>query len=293
MGQVCEREGGKPIIARKFEDLPSVSGSPWIVLGGGGVKGLAHVGAWQALAEAEIRPAGIVGTSIGGLIGALGASAMGHEEGLRLARELTRSDIARVNRRALWINGIRQESVFRGDVLRDYFETLLPPAGWAALETPFLVNAVDLADGSVEWFGTGARQDVSLLDAVYASSALPIFYPPFRCGGRVFVDGGAMDSLPIQKAATEGARWIIAIDVGAGLEHDAEKALEEGLLGVHSRIFSMNAYRRRQEVLAAFEGPPVLYVRPRLEGYGTFGFEHVQYFLEEGYRAMREALVGI
>jgi predicted acylesterase/phospholipase RssA len=139
------------------------------------------VGAGQALAEAEIRPAGIVGTSIGGLIGALGASAMGHKEGLRLARELTRSDIARVNRRALWINGIRQESVFRGDVLRDYFETLLPPAGWAALETPFLVNAVDLANGSVEWFGTGARQDV----VGRASALWTCGFPSLPCPSRV------------------------------------------------------------------------------------------------------------
>ena len=54
----------------------------------------------------------------------------------------------------------------------------------------------------------------------------------------------------------------------------------------------MNTYRRREDLLATFEGPPVLYVRPRLEGYGTFGFEHVPYFLHEGYRAMKEALAS-
>ena len=46
----------------RLEDLGA---TPWVVLGGGGLKGLAHVGAWPALTEAGVQPAGIVGTSIG------------------------------------------------------------------------------------------------------------------------------------------------------------------------------------------------------------------------------------
>ena len=57
----------------RLEDLGD---TPWVVLGGGGLKGLAHVGAWRALTEAGVQPAGIVGTSIGALAGALAASAM-------------------------------------------------------------------------------------------------------------------------------------------------------------------------------------------------------------------------
>lgn len=293
MGQVRIDEANAAQIATISEGFAAESTAPWLVFGGGGVKGLAHVGAWKALVEAGIRPAGIVGTSIGGLVGALVASGMAPREGHRLALELRRSDIVRVNRRAVWINGIHQVSVFRGDVLRDYFEARLPADGWGALEIPLLINTMDLSDGSTEWFGTGARQDISLLDAVYASSALPVFYPPFRHDGRVFVDGGTVEPLPIPKAVASGARRIIAIDVGAGRAHDAEVALEQGLLGVHSNVFSINSYRRRQELLASYSGPPLLYVRPQLEGYGTFGFEHVPYFLEEGYRAMKEALSGI
>ena len=293
MGQVHLEEDKVARITRHSEGFSAESEPPWIVLGGGGLKGLAHVGAWKALAEAGLRPAGIVGTSIGGLVGALAASSMDHGEGHRLALELRRSDIVRVNRRAVWINGIHQVSVFRGDVLREYFATLLPADGWSTLETPFLVNAVDLADGSVEWFGTGARDDVSLLDAVYASAALPVFYPPLQHDGRVLVDGGVVEPLPITRAVAEGARRIIAIDVGAGSEIDAEEALKQGLLGVHSSVFSITSHRIRQELLTNYAGPPLLYVRPRLEGYGTFGFEHVPYFLEEGYRAMQEALAGV
>ena len=53
-------------------------------------------------------------------------------------------------------------------------------------------------------------------------------------------------------------------------------------MGVHGRMC--------RDLLAQWEGPPVLYVRPRLDGYGSFDFHEVEYFVEEGYRAMKESL---
>lgn len=273
-------------------EQPPPEREPWLVLGGGGLKGLAHIGAWRALEEAQVRPAGIVGTSIGALIGALGSSGMSAADMTRHAVALERGDIARVNRRAAWINGIRQVSLFKGEPLREHYSHLLPAAGWAALQIPVLINAVDLADGSTEWFGQGARTDVSLADAIYASSALPVFYPPFQLDGRAFVDGGVTRTLPIGRAEEEGAERIIAIDVGSGGTADVPQILRAGMIAVHQRVVSIMASHRRYDLVGAWEGPPLLYVRPRLSGYGTFDFEHVPYFLEEGYRATREALAS-
>ncbi|MGD8319656.1 MAG: patatin-like phospholipase family protein [Gemmatimonadota bacterium] len=259
-------------------------------LGGGGLKGLAHIGAWRALEEAGVRVRGIVGTSIGALVGALIASGSRWKEMRDLARELRRVDIVRINRRAVLFNGIRQLSIFRGDALREYYERILPAAGWEALDLPLLLNAVDLATGTTEWFGTGARTDVSLVDAVYASSALPVFYPPAEIDGRSFVDGGTEHPLGLVRAAEEGASGIIGVDVGAGQDGSSEEILAQGMLGVHARIFSIMTYRRRRDLVGHWEGPPLLYVRPELDGYGTFDFEHVEYFVEAGYRAMSVAL---
>jgi NTE family protein len=261
-----------------------------LVLGGGGLKGMAHIGAIKALEEAGIRPAGIVGTSIGALIGALLASGMDSDEMRERAAGLERRDIVRLNRGALWINGIREISVFRGDTLREYFEEVLPADGWDALRMPVLINAVDLGDGSTQWFGPGDRDDVSLLDAVYASSALPVFYPPFELAGRAYVDGGMTRGLPLEKAEEEGATRIIGIDVGSGETADTGEILKQGMIAVHQRVVSIMAWQRRHEMVRRWNGCPLVYVRPRLDGYGTFDFEHVTYFLEEGYRAMREAL---
>lgn len=260
------------------------------MLGGGGLKGMAHIGALHALEQAGVRPAGIVGTSIGALVGACWAGGMSTAQMRARAVSLERKAIARLNRGAAWINGIREVSVFRGDTLREYFAALLPPEGWDALHIPVLINAVDLGDGSTHWFGRGGRDDVSLVDAVYASSALPVFYPPFEHEGRAYVDGGIMRSLPVGKAEEEGAERIVAVDVGSGSEADAAELVKQGMIAIHQRVVSIMTWQRRYDLVRAWQGPPLLYVRPRLDGYGTFDFDHVTYFLEEGYRATKKAL---
>ena len=271
----------------RLEDLCD---TPWVVLGGGGLKGLAHVGAWRALTEAGVQPAGIVGTSIGALVGALAASGMTWQEMRKHALALKKTDIVRVNRRVAWINGIRQPSVFRGDALMDFYSKLLPDGGWDSIQIPLLLNAVDLTDGSTEWFGTDARTDVSLVEAVYASSALPVFCSAFENGGRAFVDGGTEHPLALNRAEEQGATGIVDIDVGSGETGGCEKILAQGILGVEQRIFSIMTRRRRRDLLAQWDGPPLLYVRPRFDGYAAFDFDHVEYFLDEGYRAMKEVL---
>ncbi len=274
------------------DGLRSVGNLPWLVLGGGGLKGLAHIGAWRALGEARVQVAGIVGTSIGSLVGALISSGMDWKEMRDLARTLRRQDIVRLNRRAALINGIRQTSLFRGDTLLEYYRGILPEAGWSAMRLPLLVNAVDLATGRTLWFGTGERTDVPLAEALYASSALPVLYPPAEVAGRVLVDGGAQNPLALERAEEAGARGVIGVDVGAGELDDASEVVRQGMIGVQQRLFSIMTYRRRKDLIEQWDGVPLMYVRPRLDGFGTFDFDQIEYFVEEGYRAMSEALSG-
>lgn len=270
----------------------SLGRRPWLVLGGGGLKGLSHIGAWRALTEAGVELQGVVGTSIGALVGALIAADTPWRELYRLAEELRRRDIVRVNRRVVFINGIQQLSVFHGETLRDYIAAILPSGGWEALWRPLQVNAVDLARGRTEWFGPGARTDVSLVDAVYASAALPVFYPPAQLNGGAYVDGGVDHPLALERATEVGATGIIAVDPGAGETASVPDVLRKGMLAVHERIFGMMTWRRRHELLRHWSGPPLLYVRPRLDAYENFDFDNTDVFLEEGYRTTKEVLSG-
>lgn len=268
------------------------AGKVILVLGGGGMKGLAHVGAWRAVLESGIRVSEIVGTSIGALVGACIAGGLEHERLISLARSLVRTDIVVLNRWALLFNGIRQPSVFRDDTFRRYIETVLPVNSFGELRMPLAVNAVDLETGRQVWFGAGGRMDVPLADAVYASCALPVFYPPAEIDGRHFVDGGVIDALPVGRAVERGADRIIAIDVGAGQAGDGVGTVEKGMVAIHQRVMQIMGYSRKRAHLDAYGHASVTYIRPHLDGYDTFDFASTEYFLAEGYRAVSEALGG-
>lgn len=261
-----------------------------LVLGGGGVKGVAHAGAWRAIHEAGVEVCEIVGTSIGALVGASIAGGAEAEELESQARALVKRDIVDVNRWALLPMGIRQPAIFNGVALREYVARVIPETEWSKLRIPLTVNAVDLESGSTIWFGAGGRMDVPLVDAIYASSALPPFYPPMPVDGMHLVDGGVMDAVPITKAADRGAELIVAVHASAGRVKDAADTVEKGLVAIQHRVMDIMSYARRELVEDMWMGPPVVHVRPDVAGYSTFDFEAVDYFLEEGYRATREAL---
>jgi NTE family protein len=216
---------------------------------------------------------------------------MGWRQLVPRAFALRREDIVRINRRAVWINGIRQESLFLGAPLREYIESILPVKRWDDLTIPLQINAVNLETGHTEWFGVGVNTDVPLVDAIYASSALPVFYPPARMNGGFYVDGGTEHTFPLHRAAQLGASGIVGVDVGAGEKSHPPKVLAQGMLAIHQRIFSIMSWRKRADLVTHWSWPPLLFVRPRLEGFQTFDFDSTQYFLEEGYRATRAALM--
>ena len=261
-----------------------------LVLGGGGVKGVAHVGAWKAILEAGHEVAEVVGTSIGALIGACIAGGASVETLEEQARALTKADIVDVNRWAVLPNGIRQRAVFRGLALRGYIDRVLPVKEWSELGIPLGVPAVDLESGDLIWFGAGGRTDVPLVDAVHASTSLPVFYPPVRVNGMHLVDGGVMDALPVTRAADRRATRIIAVHASAGKKKDAADTVEKGMIAIHHRVMDIMAWARRSVVEDSWFGPPITWVRPDVEDYSTFDFDAVDWFLEEGYRATRAAL---
>jgi NTE family protein len=261
-----------------------------LVLGGGGVKGLTHAGAWRAIVDAGIEVSEIVGTSIGALVGACIAGGQGWPELSASAVALKKPDIVLLNRWALLLNGIRQPSVFQSDALQSYIASVLPAMTFQELGLPLSVNAVDLETGDMSWFGAGGRMDVGLAEAVYASCALPLFYPPAQIGESYFVDGGVVDPLPIERAAERGADLIIAIDAGAGKVRDSLDTVQNGLVAIHHRVMEIVGWQRKRIMLESWKGPRLIYVRPQLDGFSTFDFAQTSYFLDEGYRATREAL---
>ena len=107
------------------------------------------------------------------------------------------------------------------------------------------------------------------------------------------MDAGAEHPFSLHRAVELGTTGIIGVDVGSGKEGRPDRVLAQGVLAIQMRVFSMVSWRKRTGLVAHWkEPPPLLFVRPRLDGFQAFDFDQVQYILEEGYRATRMALLG-
>lgn len=260
-----------------------------LVLGGGGVRGIAHVGVLRALDELGIEIGHVVGTSIGAMVGAAYAAGVEWHELAEHATSFGKDDIVEVNRWALLINGIRQSAVFQADRLEAYIERTVPEDDWSALRCPLSMNAVDLKTGETAWFGSGGRVDVGVRRATYASAALPLYYPPAHIEDGYYVDGGIVDPLPVRFAASMSSDPIVAVELASDNVQDPESVIEKGLVGIHHRV--VNIIRERLGERALDDSPDrVIEVRPELSSYSTWDFEHNDLFMEYGYRAARSAL---
>jgi NTE family protein len=126
-------------------------------------------------------------------------------------------------------------------------------------------------------------------DAVYASCALPGFFPPGLVDGRLCIDGGTVDNLPAQIAATD-ADAIIAVDVGSTDLTHADDILSQGFAAIYMRAATAMMHALQLFPLSRWTQPPMLLIRPRVGHVGWLSFSHTDELIAEGYRAAREAL---
>lgn len=260
-----------------------------LVLGGGGLKGFAHIGVLQALEEKGIIPSVFAGTSIGSLICAARASGMHIEEMAERARSLRRKDLFRLNRIAMVLEGRRAASIYQGAALRDLCASVVPDVKFDELSTPLLVNTVDLQRGSPVVWGLPGLRDVSVLDAVYASCALPGFFPPGEIGGRTCVDGGVIDNLPAS-VASQGMDAVIAVDTGSSSLITKKDIARHGFPAIYMRAATTMMHALQLGPLERWEGPPMILIRPRVSHIGWFSFSHADELMDAGYKAAMEAL---
>src|SRR5690242_1481733 len=185
-----------------------------LVLGGGGMKGFAHIGVMRALEERGIVPTTYAGTSIGALLAGARLGGMSVADLKTRAESLRRRDLFRLNHFGMLMERMRSPSIYLEDPLRELCKAVVPEGTFADLGVPLLVNTVDLERGVPVLWGSRGLQDVSVQDAVYASCALPGFFPPGKVDGRLCIDGGVVDNLPVGVPSLS-ADLIIAVDVGS------------------------------------------------------------------------------
>ncbi len=172
-----------------------------LALGSGSARGWSHVGVIRALLRAGIEPDLVCGSSIGALVGA--AYAAGEIDRLeRWVTSLTRQGVMSL------IDLKLSAGMIEGRKLVDYFRGQFEDHGIESLQRPYACVATELDTGREVWL-----RDGPVIDAVRASIALPGLFTPAQRDGRLLVDGGLVNPVPVSLCRAMGADVVIAVDL--------------------------------------------------------------------------------
>ena len=259
-----------------------------LVLGGGGMKGFAHIGALKALQERGIKISLYAGTSIGAMLAAATVGGLAPDELAVRAEALKRKDLFRINHFGMLMDRMKSRSIYMEEPLRELCTSVVPTGTFDEVQTPLLVNTVDLERGTQVVWGLKGLRDVSVQDAVYASCALPGFFPPGQVDGRWCVDGGVIDNMPAHIAAL-GMDMVIAVDVGSADLARLPGIAQQGFAAIYMRSAMTMMHSLQSFPLQQWSGPPMLLVRPKV-GRNWLSFSDSAKNVREGYRATAKAL---
>jgi len=275
-----------------------------LVLGGGGARGLAHIGALRALEEAGFVPNAIVGVSIGALFGALYAqrpdakaleklalSTIASESfrRLQLPRDAEEDEgwlaqLSALSRRvAVSLRAGSARALADTDALLAMMQRIFGDAGFESLAIPLHIVAVSFPSGEVHAFSAD-MPDLPLARAVAASMALPGIFEPIEVQGRRWVDGGLAGDLPVAIAReVAGHAPIVAVNVGARPQPSSEPQTVYEMLDWALQIRALHLRRwAKREVDVLIE--PLVGFRQ------WHDFSHPEREIRRGYEAAQEAM---
>ena len=245
-----------------------------LVLSGGGARALAHIGVIEELRAAGIEIDRVGGTSMGAFLGAL--LAMGHDPEEIEARCYEEW----VRRSPLTDYRLPRVSLLRGNRARAMLDRTLP-GNIEALPLDFFCVTCDLVAGDLVVHRRG-----SLAKAVGASVSIPGLVPPMSRHGRLLVDGGVLNNLPVDVMAPAHEGPIIAVDVTARVAPPSDEDTVPGLHETLVRTLTLGSI----DTTAAARRHADLVIRPADQGAGILEFHQIDRLRAEGRRAARAAL---
>ncbi len=194
-----------------------------LILGGGAAYGLAHIGALEALLE-QFEITGVVGTSMGAIVGGLFAMGNTPAEILDIAMDSGSASVFNpmysANGKALSLNLLK--GLHPGRATLNLFERCTGGAVIQDLPIPYVAVAYDLRSRKTILIDKGP-----LAEAMRASSSIPMLFPPHRWGRYQFVDGGVEHPLPVAFGDSVPGMFTVAINVLPPVSTEAERILIE------------------------------------------------------------------
>jgi NTE family protein len=262
-----------------------------LALGSGGMRGVAHIGVLRALDEAGIRPSLYAGTSIGALLAAAAAIGVPNRTLESLASRWRGPTLFRMDVGQLLRHGRRVGSLYRPEPLQALCTELFGDRTFADIPVPLLVSAVDVDAAAIVWWGVDGTRNVPVADAVYASCAMPGLLPPGRVDGRTYMDGAVVDPLAVGALAPR-ADVIICVDIGVDLGDVPASGSTRDAFELFARARNLMADQLARECEAAWRGPPLLMIRPRVGHVQLLDGGEPAAVVAAGYRAGRAAIMS-
>lgn len=232
-----------------------------LTLSGGLVLGAAHIGVLKAMEEFDIRPAKIVGISVGAIIGALYCSGLSIKKIEEIAINLSWWDLATVS--------ITKTGLLSNKKMGDLILKNTSIDTFDALKYPLVVVATDAETGKYVLIDQG-----NLPEAVRASTALPGIFQPVEIDGRVLIDGGLSTKAMYEPLARLAVDYTIAVDL----------QLHQPLNKPHNMFETMyNAFEIMIEEFVMPKGAVHLRIDPDLSGYNRTDTTQTADIIQTGY----------
>ncbi|MFC1720293.1 patatin-like phospholipase family protein [Pseudomonadota bacterium] len=275
-----------------------------LVLSGGGARGGAHVGVLKALEELGVKVDYIAGTSMGAIIGGLYASGYTADEIEMILNEtdwktaLTDAPARRdrtmrkkeleaeflipyrlgFNNRKIQLPLGAIEGQHLDQIFQELFIPVIGVDDFDRLPIPFRAVATDLVTGEAVVLSDG-----SLPDAVRASMSVPAVFAPVTINGRLLVDGGMANNLPVDVVREMGADIVIAVDISSPLLTEEQLT---SVLSVTEQLTNFLTRKTADEQIASL-GPEDILIVPELGGFRSSDFEGAGSIIPLGYDATK------
>lgn len=243
-----------------------------VALGSGGSRGLAHIGVLKVLKEHNISVDYISGSSMGSLIGAIHANGNDLNMMEKLAIHLKRKH---------WLDlSVPKLGLVSGEKVKELIKILTHGKNIEDLKIPLAIVATDIEKGERVVFTQGP-----IYKAVRASISIPGIFVPEEVEGRLLVDGGVIDRVPIHAVRNMGADFVIAVDVGL---HNAKIEVNSIFDVIAQTIDIMERLNFEHQILSAD-----YVIRPNVGNISSISFTNIKEIIDEGYRVASEHIEEI
>src|SRR3989344_4900298 len=252
-----------------------------LALGGGGARGLAHVGVIRVLVEAGLPIDYIAGTSIGALVGGFYAATGDLDLLDQVFSRLRRKDVASLGK--ILMN--RDGALFRDASVPELLRSAVARKSIEDCTIPFAAVATDVKNGDAVVMRSG-----SMDTAIRASIALPLIFQPVKRDDRLLIDGGFSNPVPADVVRQMGADYVIAVDVTSQWVNTAdEKVSWTNLYDIVSNALSVIEFQLSREVLKHAD----TVLRPAVLQHGWLAFDPAGELIVAGADAAHEELKNI